>query len=104
MKSLALYIQEKLVIKNKSKNYKYFPETKKELREIIEQRIKKEDKNVDLNDIDVSKITDMSTLFSGLEFNGDISNWDVSGVENMSGMFLGAKISIKTYLIGMFLM
>ena len=87
MKSLTRYIQEKLVIKNKSNNYKYFPETKEELRDIIEQRIESEGNEVDLNDIDVSKITDMSDLFRGLDFNGDISNWDVSNVTDMSSMF-----------------
>ena len=41
MKSLKNYIQEKLIIK-KSSNYRYFPETKEELKEIIENRIKDE--------------------------------------------------------------
>ena len=71
MKSLMHYIQEKLIIK-KSNNYKYFPETNKELKDIIEQRIKQDGNEVDLNDIDVSKITDMSYLFAGTAFNGDI--------------------------------
>ena len=31
MKSLTHYIQEKLVIKKKSNNYNYFPQTKEEL-------------------------------------------------------------------------
>ena len=89
MKSLTNYIQEKLIIK-KSKiieDYKYFPQTKKELQDIIYKRVKKEGKNVDLNDIDVSNITDMSYLFAGLDFNGNISNWDVSNVTNMLAMF-----------------
>ena len=43
MKSLTQFIQEKLIIKkNKAVNYKYFPETKKELKDIIKQRIKQE--------------------------------------------------------------
>ena len=71
MKSLTHYIQEKLIIrKNK---YKYSPKTKEELQDIIYQRIKAEGNNVDLNDIDVSNITDMSILFSNFDFNGDIS-------------------------------
>ena len=90
MKSLARYIQEKLIIK-KSNNYKYFPETNKELKDIIKQRIKQEGNKVNLNDIDVSKITDMSYLFEGTAFNGDISNWDVSNVKDMHGMFNGCK-------------
>ena len=62
MKSLKSYIQEKLVIK-KSK-YNYFPKTKEELKDIIKQRVKKEGNEVDLNDINVSNITDMSNLFT----------------------------------------
>ena len=61
MKSLTYYIKEKLIIK-KSNLYKYFPKTKKELKKIIKKRIKDEGNEVDLNDIDVSKITDMSWL------------------------------------------
>ena len=92
MKSLKNYIQEKLVIKkNKATNYKYFPETKEELREIIENRIKEEGSKVNLNDIDVSNITYMSDLFEDFslsDFSGDISTWDISNVTNMSSMFV----------------
>ena len=92
MKSLTHYIQEKLIIKkNKSSNYKYFPQTRKELKEIILQRIKDEGNEVDLNDIDVSKITDMSNLFEGTDFNGNISSWDVSNVTDMTYMFYWCK-------------
>ena len=64
MKQLTHYIQEKLVIKKrKIVEYKYFPQTTEELQDIIEQRIGQEGNEVDLNDIDVSKITDMSFLF-----------------------------------------
>ena len=88
MKPLVQFIQEKLIIKkNKNTSYKYFPETKKELQDIIKQRIKQEGIEVNLNDIDVSHITDMSNLFEFLEFNGDISQWDVSNVTNMEYMF-----------------
>jgi len=39
-------------------------------------------------DWDVSAITDMSNLFSGLtNFNADISGWDTSSVTDMSSMF-----------------
>ena len=87
MKSLKSYIQEKLIIKKS--NYKYFPKTKKELKDIIIKRIKAKGNEVDLNDIDVSKITDMSDLFGGTDFNGDISGWDVSNVTDMNAMFYG---------------
>ena len=91
MKSLTQIIQEKLIIKKKSSNYKYFPETRKELKDIILQRIKDEGNKVDLNDIDTSNITDMSRLFQNSSFNGDISNWDVSNVTDMHSMFWGCK-------------
>ena len=100
MKSLTHYIQEKLiinslqeklVIKKKSNRYKYFPQTKEELQDIILRRIKAEGNKVDLNDIDVSKITDMSKLFERTNFNGDISSWDVSNVIHMGGMFWGCS-------------
>ena len=93
MKSLTRYIQEKLVIKkgNSLFYYKYFPKTKEELKDLIKQRIKTEGKEVDLNDIDTSNITDMSSLFVGTNFKGDISNWDVSNVTNMNSMFTLCK-------------
>ena len=92
MKSINEYIQEKLIIKkNKDINYKYFPQNKKELKDIILQRIKDEGNEVDLNDIDVSNITDMSRLFLSTDFNGDISNWNVSNVTDMSDMFSWCK-------------
>ena len=57
------------------------------LKDIILKRIKSEGNEVDLNDIDVSKITDMSSLFVGTNFNGGISNWNTSNVNDMSFMF-----------------
>ena len=93
MKPLVQFIQEKLIIKkNKTNNnYKYFPETNKELRKIIVKRIKDEGNEVDLNDIDTSNIKDMSDLFGGTYFNGDISKWNVSNVTNMGDMFFECK-------------
>ena len=67
---------------------KYFPQTKSELRNLIKRRIKEEGNEVDLNDIDVSVITDMSELFAyNRDFNGNISSWDVSNVISMNSMF-----------------
>ena len=96
MKNLNTYIQEntcineKLVI-NHYKSYSCVPETKEELKEIIKERLE-DDPNADLNDIDISSITDISELFFRLDpHNINISDWDVSKVKNMNYMFEGCK-------------
>ena len=93
MKNLDNYITEKLHINKNTSIYNYFPKTKEELRKILEERLT-EDKDADLNDIDVSEITNMGVsedlygLFEGLDpHNIDISEWDVSKVNNMRYMF-----------------
>ena len=72
------------------------PRNKQELVRIIKDRIREQGPKCDLNDIDVSRVTDMSGLFSshGLDsFNGDISGWDVSNVKSMTSMFEGSKFT-----------
>lgn len=62
------------------------PATKEELETLIND-------NVNLGDINTSKITDLSYLFlnsSREDFSG-IEKWDVSNVTNMNGMFAGAE-------------
>ena len=94
MKAISTYITEKFqVSKDDIRVYKYYPQTKDELREILEDRLA-EDKNADLNDIDVSAITDMSALSDGTGLfekldphNINISEWDVSNVKYMGYMF-----------------
>lgn len=83
--------------------YKYSPETPEELKEILKNKIdnRVSDYFVDFNDIDVSRITDFSYLFYGLnpeerdrnippgnkpvKFN--FSTWDVSNGKYFRGMF-----------------
>ena len=94
MKNLTNFIQEKYLI-DEGNQYTCHPKDKFELRKILEERLA-EDKDADLNDIDVSKITNMGYngfsnkkgLFEGLDpHNIDISEWDVSKVTDMRYMF-----------------
>ena len=96
MKTLSQHITERLQLnKDRANVHRYFPKTKEELQEIIKQLIEKRGIDADLNDIDTSKITDMSDLFLHSKndndinprFDGDISKWDVSNVTNMNNMF-----------------
>ncbi|RDU73985.1 hypothetical protein CQA57_03660 [Helicobacter anseris] len=74
---------------------KYFPKDKEELIALVA------DESIKLDEIDVSKITDMSFLFCQVDlsecknsakkrknFKG-IEKWNTSNVENMKGMFYG---------------
>lgn len=71
-------------------SYDFRPSNKKELKELIDRLIEERGPNCDLNDIDVSRVTDMSELFRESNFRGDISKWDVSNVKDMSKMFLAS--------------
>ena len=89
MKNLITYINEGFKIgKTKAKSYYTFqPKDRDELKKIIKERLK-EDKNADLNDIDVSNINNMSNLFFMLDpHNINVSGWDMSNVEDTNGMF-----------------
>ena len=99
MKEISKFIKEGLKITSKTKvdKYNYHPKTKKELQDLLNQLIKERGNEGDFNDIDTSKITDMSGLFDNIDndnrdkFNGDISNWDVSNVTDMYSIFYGCK-------------
>lgn len=95
MKELKQYITEKLVLKRniEVKEYNYHPKTKDELKKLVEQLIEERGNNADLNDIDVSEITNMSSLFNYSDFNGDISEWDVSNVRDMYHMFSNSEFN-----------
>lgn len=75
------------------KTITYHPKTKDELKQIIEERIKEKGNQCNLNDIDVSNVTNMSMLFYESPFNGDISQWDMSNVQDMSGMFINSPFN-----------
>ena len=96
MKTLKDHINEAIKIGNNLSEWSAYscqPKTRSELKEIIKDRISKEGPNCDLNDIDVSLITDMSGLFYVSKFTGDISGWDVSNVTKMSSMFFMSKFN-----------
>ena len=94
MKTLQNYITEKILINKNSKIvYNYYPKTKEELKDIINQKIESEGNKCNLNDIDTSNITDMSYLFLESDFNGDISKWNVSNVKSMKYMFLNSNFN-----------
>ena len=95
MKSITTYITEKMIYnKANASKYKYHPQTTEELQELIEKLIKERGNEGDFNDIDTSKITNMSDLFEGMtKFNGNISNWDVSNVTDMTEMFYNCNFN-----------
>jgi len=105
MKSLKQHIKESFKIgKNKmvKYNYSFFPKSKRELQEIIKEHFAHD--NYNLNDIDTSKITDMSELFArsqhhltGANILGNrkqsitikIDKWNTDNVSTMESMFSG---------------
>jgi hypothetical protein len=78
MKSINKYITEKLKINksklNKRTEHTLFPTSRVELKEMINNEINKNGHDCDLNNIDVSGVTNMSFLFYRTIFNGDISD------------------------------
>lgn len=95
MKKLNEYINEALAL-GKGKRYKLFPNNREELAKMIKKEIRTYGWECDLNYIDVSKVKDLSFLFSSIaapygfglqKFNGDISKWDVSKCTNFASMF-----------------
>ena len=68
------------------KSVNYTPETREELRALVDND------TVKISSSKTSKITDMSKVFANVkrtDFSG-IENWDTSKVTNMEAMFLGA--------------
>ena len=63
------------------------------IRDIIQKKIEEKGNNTTLNYIDVSKVTNMNSLFFNSKFIGDISKWDVSNVKDMSDMFYGSTFN-----------
>lgn len=74
-------------------NTRVTPSSIEELKGIINDVMKVDGPLCDLNFIDTSHITDMSTLFTLSDFAGDISRWDTSNVRNMSNMFMSSPFN-----------
>ena len=96
MKNLRSYLTEKLLInKNFKDNNKITVSSLKELKNIIKERYvdpntKKPNNHIDLSDIDVSELDDLSEAFLWYRFKTiDISGWDTSNVKDMRMMFYG---------------
>ena len=96
MKHLTQFITEYIVKKKLDKpidsedHYDYYPKTKEELVDNINQLIKND--IYDFNCIDTSNITDMTSLFDTGNYNKplnniNISKWNVSNVKYMNFMF-----------------
>ena len=92
---ISFFLVKKMKKNNKSHNIlvKSLRSTffsKEELRDAIEEYMESDDVSdkYAIGDWDVSNVTDMSGLFSGIEgFNEPIGDWDVSNVTNMTRMF-----------------
>ena len=73
------------------------PSSKEELELAIQRYIESDGEDnfygTTINDWDVSRITDLSTLFENAEtFNDPIGDWDTSQATNMASMFRGAAL------------
>lgn len=65
----------------------YINATDDDIRSIVEREIKHYGIHANLNHILVDDITDMTSLFTDLDFDGDISQWNVGKVTDMSYVF-----------------
>lgn len=95
MKNLRSYLTERLLINKNFKDNRITVTSLKELKNIIKERYvdpntKKPNNHIDLSDIDVSELNDLSTAFLWYRFKTiDISGWDTSNVKDMTMMFYG---------------
>ena len=93
MKSLNQYIIEKILINKNSKLNKIKVESKEQLQSIIQERYNNNNSFIDLTDIDISGLNDLSYILGILNHVEviDISGWDTSNVRDMNFMFSQCK-------------
>ena len=93
MKSLNQYIIEKILINKNSKLNKIKVESKEQLQSIIQERYNNNNSFIDLTDIDISGLNDLSYILGILNHVEviDISGWDTSNVIDMNFMFSQCK-------------
>ena len=91
--SLQKYVAERLKITSNTKALERpKPTSRDELKSIIEDELKRQGPDADLNFIDVSEITDMRFIFYDKKIaNIKIDEWDVLNVTDMSWMFSSSK-------------
>lgn len=81
-----------LHITSKTNSVRLRPTKWLELKTIVKQEIEQQGPDANLNHIDVSAITNMSSLFFGMNIrNIKIDEWNVSNVENIRNMFSGCR-------------
>ena len=68
--------------------------TNDNIRQLVDDEIKRLGWEADLQFIDTSEVTNMRELFANTCFCGDVSKWDVSKVEDMTGMFRNCRASM----------
>ena len=73
--------------------------TNDNIKQLVNDEIKRLGLEADLQFIDTSEVTDMSGLFANTCFCGDISKWDVSKVEDMTGMFRNCRGCLAVVLL-----
>ena len=88
MKSLNQYIIEKILINKSSKFNKIKVESHDHLFSIIQERLNNNKLFIDLTDLDISELDDLSYIFYGLNMEVvDISGWNTSNIITMENMF-----------------
>ena len=73
--------------KNTERGPKKVKVSQDNLKQIIQKELQTQGLQADLNHLDMSAVTDMSSLFEEVDFQGNISSWDTSNVLTMRSMF-----------------